>query len=130
MKPGYMYVRNRRGGFHYDGIGSIYRARGGARGGLHYDGIGSIYQSSRGIRGFGNLQQRFGGGGFGDLLAKIFGRAVPFLKNRVLPALKPALNHVKTSLTDAAANIVEDVIQGENVVKSVKKIFHQKEKNF
>lgn len=120
-----MQLRNIRGGLHYDGIGSIYRSSRGNKarvgGGLHYDGIGSIYQSSRGIRGFGDMRQRFGGGGFGAFLSKIFGKAVPFLKNRVLPALKPALSHVKNSLTDAAANIVEDVLQGENVVKSVKK---------
>jgi hypothetical protein len=89
-------------------------------GGHHYEGIGSIYKSSRGLRGYGNLRHQFGSG-FGSFLAKIFGKAVPFLKNRVLPALKPALGEVKKSLTDAAANIVEDVIQGENVMNSVKK---------
>ena len=125
MKAGYMNVHKTRGGLHYDGIGSVYRATVGNRtrvgGGFHYDGIGSIYKSSRGIRGFGGLEQRFGGGGFGDFISKIFGKAIPFLRNRVLPALKPALSHVKSSLTDAAANIVEDVLQGENVVQSVKK---------
>jgi hypothetical protein len=89
-------------------------------GGRHYEGIGTIYKSSRGIKGFGNLRHQFGAG-FGSFLAKIFGKAVPFLKNRVLPALKPALGEVKKSLTSAAANIVEDVIQGENVAGSIKR---------
>lgn len=124
MSGTYSQQRNVGGGLHYEGIGSIYRSSRGSRrrigGGLYYDGIGSIYKSSRGIRGFGNLSHQFGGG-FGAFLSKIFGKAVPFLKNRVLPALKPALGHVKKSLTDAAANIVEDVIQGENVVNSVKR---------
>jgi len=43
------------------------------------------------------------------------------LQNTVLPAVAPALSTVKKSIQDAAANVVEDVIQGENLKEAVKR---------
>lgn len=91
------------------------------RGGRHFDGIGTVYKAERrGIAGYGALRPQTGTG-IANFLSRIFSRAVPFLKNTLMPSLKPALNEVKNSITGAAANVVEDVIQGENVGQSVKK---------
>lgn len=92
------------------------------RGGVHVDGIGTVYKASRGLRGFGHYQDQKGQG-FGTFLSSLVKKAVPFLKNTIFPAMAPAISHVKNSIQDAAANVVEDVIQGENVGESLKRNF-------
>lgn len=90
------------------------------RGGIHVDGIGTVYRANRGVRGFGQFQDQHGGG-FGSFIASLVKKAVPFFKNTILPAVAPALSNVKSSLQNAATNVLEDVVQGENVVDSLKK---------
>jgi len=90
------------------------------RGGVHYDGIGTVYRANRGLRGFGHFQFQ-NGEGFGTFLSSLVKRAIPFLRDTIFPAVAPAISHVKSSIQDAAANVVEDVIQGENVGESLKR---------
>lgn len=90
------------------------------RGGFHVDGIGTVYRANRGVRGFGQFQDQHGGG-FGSFIASLVKKAVPFFKNTVLPAVAPALSEVKSSLQNAATNVLEDVVQGENVADALKK---------
>ena len=85
-------------------------------GGAYVEGIGNVYRSRRGIRGFGLYRQR--GAGIGSFFAGLFRKVVPFLTEKVIPTVGPA---VKESLKTAAANVMQDVIQGENVLESVKK---------
>lgn len=59
--------------------------------------------------------------GFGSFIRGILNKAIPFLKNTLFPAVQPALKEVKQSIQDAAANVVEDVIQGENLGDSIKR---------
>ena len=98
------------------------------RGGLHHDGIGSVYKANRGLRGFGHFQVQ-SGEGFGTFFSALVRKAIPFLKNTLFPAIAPAVTHVKNSLQKAAANVTEDLIQGENVGTSLKKnIAHEGQK--
>jgi uncharacterized phage protein gp47/JayE len=90
-------------------------------GGFHYNGIGSVYKARRGIKGFGYLRQPMKGTGFGSFVGSLLSKALPFLKNTVFPAVSPLISQVKNTIQDAAANVVEDVIQGENVGKSIKR---------
>jgi uncharacterized phage protein gp47/JayE len=90
-------------------------------GGFHYNGIGSVYKARRGIKGFGYLKQPMSGAGFGSFVGSILRKALPFLKNTVFPAVSPLISQVKNTIQDAAANVVEDVIQGENVGSSIKR---------
>lgn len=91
------------------------------RGGRLVDGIGSVYRAERrGIAGYGAFRHQTGTG-IGNFISRIFSRAIPFFKNTLMPVLKPAMHEVKNSITGAAANIVEDAIQGENIGESIKK---------
>lgn len=91
------------------------------RGGRLVDGIGTVYRAERrGVAGFGAFRPQIGTG-IGNFISRIFSRAIPFFKNTLMPALKPAMHEVKNSITGAAANIVEDAIQGENIGQSIKK---------
>jgi uncharacterized phage protein gp47/JayE len=87
-------------------------------GSFHYDGIGSVYKAKRGIKGFGHPMK---GAGFGSFVGSLLSKALPFLKNTVFPAVSPLISQVKNTIQDAAANVVEDVIQGENVGESIKR---------
>ena len=87
---------------------------------IQYDGIGTVFRSQKGLRGFGQLRYQHGMG-FGSFIQGILKKAIPFLKNTLFPAVAPAINEVKQSIQDAAANVVEDVIQGENIGESIKR---------
>jgi hypothetical protein len=91
-------------------------------GGVHYDGIGTVFKTHRGIRGFGEIDCCFQrGAGFGSFVRSIFAKAIPFLKKKVIPAMSPLLNQAKEHIQDAAANVIEDAVQGENIGESIKK---------
>ena len=90
-------------------------------GGFHYNGIGSVYKAKRGLKGFGHLKQPMNGAGFGSFVGSLLSKALPFLKNTVFPAISPLVSQVKNTIQDAAANVVEDVIQGENLGESIKR---------
>jgi hypothetical protein len=89
-------------------------------GGVHYEGIGTVYKNNRGIRGFGAADFQHGCG-FGSFVRNLIGRAIPFFRKRVIPAMTPLLEHAKETIQDAAANVVEDAVQGENIGESIKR---------
>jgi hypothetical protein len=89
-------------------------------GGTHYDGIGTIYKVNKGVRGFGGSCFQHGAG-FGSFVRNLIGKAIPFFKKRVLPAMSPLIAHAKDTIQDAAANVIEDAVQGENIGESIKK---------
>jgi len=91
-------------------------------GGVHYDGIGTIFKTNRGVKGFGGVDCCFQrGAGFGSFVRNLIGKAIPFFKKKVIPAMSPLLAQAKDHIQDAAANVIEDVVQGENVGESIKK---------
>jgi hypothetical protein len=91
-------------------------------GGVHYDGIGTIFRANKGVKGFGGLDCCFQrGAGFGSFVRNLIGKAIPFFKKRVIPAMSPLLEQAKDHIQDAAANVIEDAVQGENIGESIKK---------
>ncbi len=89
-------------------------------GSVHYDGIGTIFKANKGIKGFAGAGIQHGCG-FGSFVRNLIGKAIPFFRKRVIPAMSPLLEQAKETIQDAAANVIEDAVQGENIGESIKK---------